>query len=35
VQRRGVIKRVVVNGREAGALSPNFADWEITLARAD
>jgi len=28
----GIIKRVVVNGREAGALSPNFADWEITLA---
>jgi hypothetical protein len=28
----GTIKRVVVNGHEAGALSPNFADWEITLA---
>lgn len=27
----GVVKRVVVNGREAKALAPNFAEWEITL----
>jgi hypothetical protein len=27
----GVIKKVIVNGREAKATSPNFADWEIAL----
>jgi hypothetical protein len=30
----GTVKRVVVNGREARALAPNFAEWEITLDRA-
>jgi hypothetical protein len=28
----GPIARVVVNGREAQPLSPNFAEWEVTLA---
>jgi hypothetical protein len=28
----GVVKKVVVNGREAGALAPNFAEWEVVLA---
>jgi hypothetical protein len=28
----GVVKRVLVNGREAQAMVPNFAEWEITLA---
>jgi hypothetical protein len=27
----GTIKRVLVNGKEARALTPNFAEWEITL----
>jgi hypothetical protein len=27
----GSVTRVVVNGREAAALSPNFSTWEITL----
>jgi hypothetical protein len=27
----GVVTKVVVNGREARALSPNFAEWEIVL----
>lgn len=27
----GVVTKVLVNGKEAKALSPNFADWEITL----
>lgn len=27
----GVVKRVVVNGKEARAVSANFADWERTL----
>jgi hypothetical protein len=27
----GVVKRVVVNGREAKATAPNFAEWEISL----
>jgi hypothetical protein len=27
----GTVKRVAVNGREARALSPNFAEWEVTL----
>ena len=27
----GTVKRVVTNGRDAIALSPNFAEWEITL----
>src|SRR4030095_12305800 len=33
----GAVKRVLVNGREAKALSPNFAQWEISLdnVRAD
>ncbi|MBI3864482.1 MAG: G8 domain-containing protein [Planctomycetia bacterium] len=30
----GEVKRVVVNGREARALSPNFATWEIELDSA-
>lgn len=28
----GVVKKVVVNGREARALSANFAEWEAVLA---
>jgi hypothetical protein len=27
----GVVKRVFVNGREAKATAPNFAEWEISL----
>ena len=27
----GIVKRVVVNGKEAKATSPNFAEWEIEL----
>ncbi len=27
----GVVKKVVVNGREAKALSPNFAEWKVVL----
>jgi len=27
----GGVQRVILNGREALALSPNFAEWEITL----
>jgi hypothetical protein len=27
----GTVKRVVVNGKEARATAPNFAEWEITL----
>jgi hypothetical protein len=27
----GVITKVVANGREAKALSPNFAEWECVL----
>jgi hypothetical protein len=27
----GTIKRVLVNGREAHALAPNFAEWEVVL----
>ena len=27
----GTVRRVVVNGREARALRPNFAEWELTL----
>src|SRR4051794_25954145 len=27
----GTVKRVVVNGREAKAVSSNFADWEVTV----
>jgi hypothetical protein len=27
----GVVKRVLVNGREARATAPNFAEWEISL----
>src|SRR5262249_23311006 len=30
----GIVKRVRVNGRDAKALTPNFAEWEITLDRA-
>ncbi|HEY2251540.1 MAG TPA: hypothetical protein VGH74_10790, partial [Planctomycetaceae bacterium] len=30
----GAVQRVLVNGREAVALSPNFAEWEITLDAA-
>src|SRR5207249_900179 len=29
----GTVKRVVVNGQEARALTPNFAEWEVTLER--
>jgi hypothetical protein len=29
----GTVKRVLVNGREARALSANFAEWEVTLER--
>jgi hypothetical protein len=29
----GAVKRVVVNGTEARALRPNFAEWEVTLER--
>ena len=31
----GVVKRVLVNGREAKATAPNFAEWEIALDQAD
>jgi len=27
----GVVKKVFVNGREAKATAPNFAEWEIAL----
>jgi len=27
----GPVKRVLVNGKEARAVSPNFAEWELTL----
>jgi len=27
----GTVKRVLVNGREAKATAPNFAEWEIAL----
>jgi hypothetical protein len=27
----GTVKRVLVNGKKAKALAPNFAEWEITL----
>jgi hypothetical protein len=27
----GTVKRVVVNGKEARATTPNFAEWEVTL----
>jgi hypothetical protein len=29
----GTVKRVLVNGKEARALSPNFAEWEVALDR--
>src|SRR5262249_8424897 len=29
----GTVKRVLVNGHEAKALAPNFAEWEITLEK--
>jgi hypothetical protein len=28
----GMVRRVLVNGQEARAAAPNFAEWEITLA---
>jgi hypothetical protein len=28
----GTVQRVLVNGKEAKAVAPNFAEWEITLA---
>ncbi|MEO6742559.1 MAG: G8 domain-containing protein [Chthoniobacteraceae bacterium] len=31
----GTVKRVVINGREAKALRENFAEWEVTLAKAE
>src|SRR5205823_9633663 len=30
----GTIRRVLVNGREAQALAPNFAEWEVVLDTA-
>jgi hypothetical protein len=30
----GTVKRVLVNGREAQALAPNFAEWEVVLEDA-
>jgi hypothetical protein len=30
----GVVKRVVVNGKDAKATAPNFAEWEIVLDNA-
>jgi hypothetical protein len=30
----GIVKRVLVNGREATALRDNFAEWEVTLENA-
>ena len=27
----GTVKKVLVNGKEAKALPPNFAEWEIVL----
>ena len=27
----GVVKRVLVNGKEARAVAPNFAQWEVEL----
>jgi hypothetical protein len=27
----GSVRRVLINGREARSLAPNFAQWEITL----
>ena len=27
----GPVKRVVVNGKEARAVAPNFAEWELVL----
>jgi hypothetical protein len=30
----GVVKRVLVNGRDAVATSPNFAQWQITFEKA-
>jgi hypothetical protein len=29
----GTVKRVLVNGKEARAVAPNFAEWEITLEK--
>jgi hypothetical protein len=29
----GTIRRVLVNGREARALAPNFAEWEVILEK--
>jgi hypothetical protein len=31
----GEVKRVVVNGREARALAPNFLEWEATVDASD
>jgi hypothetical protein len=31
----GIVKKVLVNGREARALAPNFGEWEILLENAD
>src|SRR5206468_3986911 len=30
----GVVKRVLVNGREGQALAPNFAEWQVVLEDA-
>jgi hypothetical protein len=30
----GTVRRVVVNGKEARALAPNFAEWDVTLEDA-
>jgi hypothetical protein len=31
----GTVKRVVVNGKEARPLRPNFAEWEVVLAQSE
>jgi hypothetical protein len=31
----GTVKKVLVNGKEAKAMSANFAEWEVTLDGAD
>src|SRR5262249_41633569 len=30
----GTVQRVLVNGKEAKAIAPNFAEWEITLEKS-
>src|SRR5262249_30844179 len=31
----GAVKKVLVNGKEAKAVSPNFAEWEVVLEAAE